>query len=254
MDIATIGGIISAFVLVLIAILMGGRLMIFVDYPSVMITVGGTIGVTLMHYPLGDIMGVMRVVKNTFFQKKHNSQELIKNIIEMANMARKEGLLSLQSSVRNLQDPFMRVGVQALVDGLEPDAIRDILSTDIEQMEDRHSHGAELLTSMAAYAPALGLIGTLIGLVQMLQNLNDPSKIGPGMAVALITTFYGAVMANMIFLPLSGKLKTRSAEESQYRQIALEGIISISGGTNPRIIEQKLHAFLPPKMRVSNFN
>lgn len=253
MDIATIAGIISAFALVLIAILMGGNLMIFVDFPSMMITVGGIIGVSLMHYPLGDVLSVVKVVKNTFFQKKTDPQELTKKIIEMANMARKEGLLSLQNTAKNLEDPFMKVGIQALVDGLEPDAIRDILSTDIDQMDDRHSHGAELLTSMAGYAPAMGLIGTLIGLVQMLQNLNDPSKIGPGMAVALITTFYGAVMANMIFLPLSGKLKTRGSEESQYRQIALEGIISISGGTNPRIIEQKLHAFLPPKMRVSSF-
>ncbi|MCL6582424.1 MAG: MotA/TolQ/ExbB proton channel family protein [bacterium] len=254
MDIATVSGIASAFALVVIAIFMGGSLMIFVDIPSVMITVGGTIGVSLIHYPLGDILGVMKVVKNTFFSKTHNPQELIKKIIEMASLARKEGLLALQNTAKSLEDPFIRVGIQGLVDGLEPEAIRQILNTDIEQMEDRHSHGAEILTSMAAYAPAMGLIGTLIGLVQMLQNLNDPSKIGPGMAVALLTTFYGAIMANMVFLPLSGKLKTRSSEEAQYRQIALEGIISISTGTNPRIIEQKLHAFLPPKMRISSFN
>ncbi|MEW5800589.1 MAG: flagellar motor protein [bacterium] len=254
MDIATVIGIVFAFALVVVAMVMGGSVLIFIDIPSILITVGGTIGVSLMHYPLGDVMSVIKVVKHTFFQKKHDPQELIKKIIEMANMARKEGLLALQNTAKSLEDPFMRVGIQALVDGLEPDAIRDILSTDVDQMDDRHSHGAELLTSMAGYAPAMGLIGTLIGLVQMLQNLNDPSKIGPGMAVALLTTFYGALMANMIFLPLSGKLKTRGAEESQYRQIALEGIISISGGANPRIIEQKLHAFLPPKMRISSFN
>jgi chemotaxis protein MotA len=136
---------------------------------------------------------------------------------------------------------------------MEPEAIREILSTDIEYLENRHSHGAEIFTTMATFAPAMGLIGTLIGLVQMLQNLNDPNKIGPGMAIALLTTFYGAVMANMVFLPISGKLKKRSSVEVQYREIALEGIISISSGINPRIIEQKLHAFLPPKMRESSF-
>lgn len=254
MDIATLAGMVSAFLLVLIAILMGGSMIIFIDIPSMMITVGGTIGVTLINYRLNDILGVMKVVKNAFLQKSHNHQSMITQIIDMSNLARKEGLLALQNYIKTMEDAFVQLGVQALVDGLEPEAIRGLLSTNIEYLEDRHSHGADIFASMGTYAPAMGLIGTLIGLVQMLQNLNDPSKIGPGMAVALLTTFYGAVMANMIFLPISGKLKKRSAEEVQYREIILEGIISISGGHNPRVIEQKLHAFLPPKMRTSNFN
>jgi chemotaxis protein MotA len=253
MDVATLAGIVSAFLLVLIAILLGGGSATFIDIPSVMITVGGTIGVTLINYPLKDILGVMGVVKNAFFQKDHDPQGLIKKIIEMATQARKEGLLTLQNTAKSLEDAFMQVGVQALVDGMEPEAIREILSTDIEYLEGRHSHGAEIFTTMATFAPAMGLIGTLIGLIQMLQNVNDPNKIGPGMAIALLTTFYGAVMANMVFLPISGKLKKRSSVEVQYREIALEGIISISSGINPRIIEQKLHAFLPPRMRQSNF-
>jgi len=254
MDIATLAGIVSAFFLVLLAILMGGNTIIFIDIPSMMITVGGTMGITLISYRLNDILGVMGVVKNAFLQKKHDHQTVIKEIIEMSGVARKEGLLALQNSVEKMDDVFMQVGIQALVDGLEPEAIRGLLSTNIEYLEERHSHGADIFATMGTFAPAMGLIGTLIGLVQMLQNLNDPSKIGPGMAVALLTTFYGAVMANMIFLPISGKLKKRSTEEVQYREIILEGIISISGGLNPRIIEQKLHAFLPPKMRESNFN
>ncbi len=254
MDIATLSGIVSAFLLVFIAIFMGGSMNIFIDIPSAMITVGGTIGVTLINYPLKDILGVIGVVKNAFFQKNHDQQDLIKKIIEMASQARKEGLLALQTAAKSLEDEFMKVGIQSLVDGMEPEAIRGILSTDIEYLEERHSHGADIFATMATFAPAMGLIGTLIGLVQMLQNLNDPSKIGPGMAVALLTTFYGAVMANMLFLPISGKLKKRSSIEIQYREIMLEGIISISGGVNPRIIEQKLHAFLPPKMRESSFS
>jgi len=254
MDIATLAGIVSAFFLVLLAILMGGNTIIFIDIPSMMITVGGTIGITLISYRIKDILGVMGVVKNAFLQKNHDHQTAIKEIIEMSGVARKEGLLALQNSVQGLGDAFMQVGIQALIDGLEPEAIRGLLSTNIEYLEERHSHGADIFATMGTYAPAMGLIGTLIGLVQMLQNLNDPSKIGPGMAVALLTTFYGAVMANMIFLPISGKLKKRSSEEVQYREIILEGIISISGGINPHIIEQKLHAFLPPKMRKSNFN
>ena len=254
MDIATLAGIVSAFLLVLIAILLGGSTTIFIDIPSMMITVGGTLGITLINYPLKDILGVMGVVKNAFLHKKHDHQSLIKKIIDMSSLARKEGLLALQNTVKTLEDAFIQTGVQALVDGLEPEAIRGILSTNIEYLEDRHTHGADIFSTMGTFAPAMGLIGTLIGLVQMLQNLNDPSKIGPGMAVALLTTFYGAVMANMIFLPISGKLKKRSAEEVQYLEIILEGVISISGGLNPRIIEQKLHAFLPPKMRQSNFS
>lgn len=254
MDIATLAGIGSAFFLVVLAILMGGSSIIFIDIPSMMITVGGTMGITLINYRLKDILGVMGVVKNAFLQKKHDHQTVIKEIIEMSGVARKEGLLALQNTVKDLENAFMQLGVQALIDGLEPETIRGLLSTNIEYLEERHSHGADIFATMGTYAPAMGLIGTLIGLVQMLQNLNDPSKIGPGMAVALLTTFYGAVMANMIFLPISGKLKKRSSEEVQYREIILEGIISISGGHNPRVIEQKLHAFLPPKMRESSFN
>lgn len=254
MDLATLLGMITAFALVMYAIMIGGSLLIFFDFPSVLITVGGTIGVTFVNYPMKDILSVITITKNAFFLKNHDTMDLIKKVIEMASLARKEGLLALQNTAKSIEDNFMRLGVQALVDGMEPEAIKGILEIDIERLEERHANGAEILTTMATFAPAMGLIGTLIGLVQMLQNLNDPAKIGPGMAVALITTFYGAVMANMIFLPLSNKLKKKSAAEIFYRQIMLEGILAISGGDNPRVIEQKLHAFLPPKMRETSFS
>ncbi len=254
MDIATLVGIVLSFALVLSAIMMGGSLSIFINIPSVMIVVGGTLGATMINYPLPDILKVTKVVKNAFFMKKMTANELIATFVNLAGIARREGILALESKLNEMNDEFMRKGMQLSVDGLEPAAIKEILETEIDAIQDRHKLGAEIFTTMGTFAPALGMIGTLIGLVQMLQTMSDPSTIGPAMAVALLTTFYGAVMANLMFLPIAGKLKNRSSEEVTMKDLMTEGVISIAKGENPRVIEQKLNAYLPPQLRQSAFN
>lgn len=253
MDPATIVGIISAFSLVIMAMLMGGGVNIFVNIPSLMIVVGGTFGASLINYPLKDIFGVVSVVRNAFFHKEQSPREIIAMLVQFGEKVRKEGILSLENSLKEVSDDFLKKGIQMAVDGLEPKAMEDLLRTEIDFLADRHKLGAEILATMGAFAPAMGLIGTLIGLVQMLQSMDDPSSIGPAMAVALLTTFYGALMANLIFLPISGKLKARSGEESLVKEVMLEGIISIVAGDNPRVIEQKLHVFLAPRLRETAF-
>ena len=245
MDIATVAGIISAFGLVLAAIFMGGGLALFIDVPSIMIVGGGTFGATMVNYPLREILGVFKVVKNAFFTSSVASKELIKMFVGFANKSRKGGLLSLESEAKKIKEDFLKKGLGLSIDGLEPQAIRDILETEIDFIRSRHSLGAEIFTTMGSFAPAMGMIGTLIGLVQMLQSMDDPGKIGPAMAVALITTFYGALLANIICLPIAGKLRTRSKEEMLSKEMMIQGIISLSNGDNPRILEQKLKAFVP---------
>lgn len=253
MDIATIVGIISAFALVITAIMLGGQLILFFDVPSLMIVFGGTLGATLINYPLPDVLKVFRVVKNAFFHKGQTVQGLIGSFVTLAGVARREGILALESNINDMKDEFMKKGLQLSVDGLEPNSIREILGTEILSIQDRHKLGSELFTTLGTFAPALGMIGTLIGLVQMLKTMEDPSSIGPSMAVALLTTFYGAVLANLFCLPVAGKLKTRSSEEVMMKELMTEGIISIAKGDNPRIIEQKLNAYLPLQLRESTF-
>jgi chemotaxis protein MotA len=245
MDIATVLGIVSAFGLVLSAIFMGGGLNIFVNVPSLLIVVGGTVGVTLIAYPLKDFLGVLKVVQKALFTKHISVDELIKRFAGFASKTRKEGILALESELKDVKDEFLKKGVQLSIDGLEPQEIRDILDTEIDYVRNRHQLGAEIFTTMGTYAPAMGMIGTLIGLVQMLQNMSDPSSIGPAMAVALLTTFYGSIMANICCMPVAGKLRARSKEEMMVKEMTIQGIISLSNGDNPRILEQKLLAFIP---------
>lgn len=252
MDIGSIVGIIACYGLIIMAI--GAQLILFINIPSALIVVGGTLGATMINFPLADVIGAVNVAKNVFFAKKSDPALVIKDLIEYAGKARKEGILVLESVVGSIKDEFLAKGVQLAVDGLEPKFIQQIMETEIERIEDRHKYGAEVFSTMAALAPAFGLIGTLIGLVLMLQSMDDPSSIGPSMAVALITTFYGALMANTLFTPMSGKLKARSKEEVLIKELVLEGILSIAGGDNPRIMEQKLNAFLSPKLRKSSFD
>jgi len=249
MDIATILGIVSAFGLVLTAIFMGSGLELFISAPSMMIVVGGTIGTTMINYPLKQVIGVLSVVKNAIFAKSLSSEELISQFLEFAGKARKEGILSLEGDIKDVDDEFLQKGIQLSIDGLEPRAINDLLETEVDFIRDRHQLGAEVFTTMGTYAPAMGMIGTLIGLVQMLQGMDDPSTIGPAMAVALLTTFYGSVMANIVCMPIAGKLRVRSKEEMLIKELTIQGIICLANGDNPRSLEQKLHAFLPPKLR-----
>lgn len=252
MDLATIIGVVLSFGLVISAIMMGSSLFVFISIPSLLIVVGGTLGATLIHYPLGHILGVTGVLKNAFFTKLQKPSETIAQFLEYANRARKEGILSLEPLLKEIDDEYLRKAMQLTVDGVEPQVIQEIMQTEVVYLQERHETGADIFAAMGMYAPALGMIGTVIGLVQMLQSMDDPSAIGPAMAVALITTFYGAVLANLVFNPLSGKLKTRSKEEVLLRELALEGILSISRGENPRIIEEKLNGFLPPKLRTKS--
>jgi chemotaxis protein MotA len=249
MDVATLVGVITAFALVVSAIAMGGSMAIFVNIPSVLIVGGGTLGAAMINYPLPDILKVIKVVRNAFFHKRVTPGEIITNFVGLAGIARREGILALEANTNEMKDEFMKKGMMLSVDGLEPSAIKDILDTEIVAIQERHKLGAEIFTSLGTYAPALGMIGTLIGLVQMLRTMEDPSTIGPAMAVALLTTFYGAVAANILFLPIAGKLKNRSGEEVLVKELMTEGIISIAKGENPRVIEQKLNAYLPPQLR-----
>ncbi len=190
-------------------------------------------------------------MKNVFFAKTQQSSTLFATIIDFAGRARGEGILSLQNVSNEIEDTFFVKGIGLVVDGIEETVIEEIMATEIDFLEDRHKKGAEMLATMGAMSPAFGMIGTLIGLVIMLQNLADTAAIGPAMAIALITTFYGALIANVFFIPFSGKLKQRSAQEMLLRRLTMEGVLAISAGNNPRVVEQKLNSYLAPKLRGS---
>lgn len=249
MDIATLLGIVSAFGLVVLAILMDGGMDIFINPPSLMIVVGGTLGATMINYPLKEVLGAVNVLKNVFFAKPLPAKEITTQFVEYANKARREGILSLESEARIIDDEFLKKGLELSVDGVEPLAIQDIMETEVDFSRERHQLGAEIFTTMGSFAPALGMIGTLIGLVQMLQSMDDPSSIGPAMAIALLTTFYGSVLANLVFMPIAGKLKTRSKEENLVKEMITQGLVALAKGDNPRILEQKMLSFVPPKER-----
>lgn len=251
MDISTILGIIVGFGLVVGAMGQGGGLMWFFNVPSAMIVVGGTIGAVLINYPMSDILGVAKIAKNVFFQKELGTDKAIRTLVEMSRIARRDGVLALENKLEEINDPFFTKGVMLMIDGLEPSALSRILNTELEFVAERHRVGAEIFTTMGNFAPAMGMMGTLIGLVKMLMQMDDPSSIGPAMAVALITTFYGVILANLIFLPAAGKLKTRSAAELTVKQLIINGILSVQSGDNPRILEEKLHSFISPGQRKS---
>lgn len=249
MDIATVVGIIAGFGLIFISIILGGSLETFINVPAIVIVVGGTISATLINYPLSDLIGILGPVRNAFINQDVNPQGLIKTLGEFATIARREGILALETHANEVDDEFLGRSIQLAIDGTAPELIRDILTTEVAFMEDRHNRGQAILNAMGTSAPAFGMIGTLIGLVQMLAGMEDPSQIGLGMAVALLTTLYGAVLANVVFIPTAGKLKVRTAAELLVKEITIEGILSIQSGDNPRVVEQKLKAFIAPDLR-----
>jgi chemotaxis protein MotA len=248
-DFATIIGVFSGIALFVIAIASDGSIFEFVHYPSILIVMGGTLAGTLINYPLQDILGVLKILRVAFMKKTKNPGEIIKILVNLAETARREGLLALEDTAYQMDDEFLKKGTLLIVDGTDPELVRNILETELAFLEDRHKSGQSIFETMGTLAPAFGMIGTLIGLIKMLQNLQNPEAIGPGMAVALITTFYGALMANLIFIPIAGKLKVRSNEEILLKEVMIEGMLSIQAGENPRIIEEKLKAFLAPKVR-----
>lgn len=251
MDIATLIGIIISFGLVIISILLGGDGAWFINAPSLMIVFGGTMGATLLAYPLGDVLSVFKVAKHVFMHKSQSVSDLIPLITGFAKKARQEGILSFESQLENIEDPFLVQGIQMAIDGMESSAIEDVMVTEIIYLEERHRLGSDIFTTMGGFAPAIGMLGTIIGLVQMLMQMEDPSQIGAPMAVALLTTFYGTMLANLVFIPVAGKLKTRSKQEILIRQMVLQGVLSIQSGDNHRVVEQKLKAFIAPKARLA---
>jgi chemotaxis protein MotA len=249
LDIATLIGLFGGTMIILLSIMVAGGLGAFINVPSLLVVVGGTIASVLVQYPLSDVLGLIAIMRQTLFAKAAEPDRLIETVVKFAEEARRDGLLALEKHVHEIDDEFIKDGLQLAIDGTEPELLRDILDTEVSNLEDRHSKGHGILEAFGTFAPAFGMIGTLIGLVVMLQNMKDPSSIGPAMAVALITTFYGAVLSNLIFLPLAGKLKERTKDEVKVREMIMEGILSIQSGDNPRLVEQKLKTFLPPKLR-----
>jgi len=249
MDLATLIGIIAGIVCIVASIMTGGSLWSFWDISSVYITVGGGICATLISYKIGEFAKIMKVAVKVLVEKESRPQDTIKMLVELSVKARREGLLSLEAEQENIKDEFLKQSLQLVVDGVEPEVIVDSMDLELENMKSRHDKGAGMFKTMAAQFPAWGMIGTLIGLIQLLDQLEDPSAIGPAMAVALITTFYGSVLANFICNPIATKLALKSKEEIQEKKMIIEGVLSIQAGENPRILEHKLKTFLSPKQK-----
>ncbi|MCH8285166.1 MotA/TolQ/ExbB proton channel family protein [candidate division KSB1 bacterium] len=250
MNITTILGIAMGAAFVMITMLLAGSPMLFVSAPSVMITVGGTLSSIITSYTWKEVMNIINVLKKTLSISEESAQEIISLLVKFAERARREGILALEKQMEEVTDVFLKNGIQLAVDGTEPELLKDIMETELFYLEERHKKGHSQIEAFATLAPAWGMIGTLIGLILMLANLSDPDALGPGMAVALITTFYGSIMANMIFTPLQTKLKEQTKEELLMRQLMIQGILSIQSGDNPRIVEQKLNSFIAPGDRV----
>lgn len=251
MDIATIVGLLVGGGLVIFG--MGSSVGAFIDIPSLMIVAGGTVGAALISFPLKDMTGLTAVIQHAIFVRVKPPTDLVEQLVSFSQKARKDGMLSLEGVSKEIDDEYLKKGIGLAVDGTQADLVREILETEMDYVSDRHKAGASILDAMGGYSPAFGMVGTLIGLILMLQSMDDPSSIGPAMAVALITTFYGALSANLIFIPLASKLKKRSQEERLRKEMIVSGIMSIQSGDNPRLVEQKLNTFLVPKERGSSF-
>ena len=247
MDIATILGFVLGFALIYVSIVMGAPFSSFVNAPGLTVVVGGTFASVLVMQKMKYVLSAMGVAKNAFFDKSAPIEDLLPTIIDLAAKARKEGLVALEGE--QIDDPFMARGVKLGVDGLSPEVINATLTAELASLKVRHERGQKIFRFMNGSAPAFGMIGTLIGLVQMLQALDDPAAIGPGMAVALLTTLYGAVLAFLIFGPIADKLEARTVEEVSVKELAIVGVDSILRGDNSMVIQSKLEAYLSPVER-----
>ena len=253
-DILTSVGLILGIALMLYGMLIGSSLKIFWDLASVIITVGGSISALLITYNLKDVMNMGSLFIQAFKEKSSSGKDIIEKFNILSKKARREGLLSLEDDISQTEDTFLKKGLQMVVDGIEPETIREILELEIGEMENRHEKGAGIFLAWGAYAPAFGMLGTLIGLIQMLANLTDVANIASGMGKALITTFYGSILANLLCNPIASNLKQKSAKEVQEREMILEGVLAIQSGVNPRIVEEKLVTYLPPKEKLEYLN
>ena len=249
MDIGTVIGLFVAVAAVGFGILVGGSPGALIDVPSMLIVIGGATGATIISFPLAKVLKLHSVVLRTVFGKSPDPVSTIRDLVKYAEVARREGILSLESMIGEMKDEFIVRGIKMAVDGTDPDLIRTIMDTELEAMMDRHAEGKKILDTVGKYAPAFGMIGTLLGLIFMLGNMDDPSKIGPGMAVALITTLYGAMLSNIFTGPIADKLAAKDSEETLAKTIVIAGVMSIQSGDNPRVVESKLLTYLPPAQR-----
>lgn len=251
MDIASVVGLLLGVSLVLSAILMKTSIMTFVDTASLAVVVGGAISAALISFPLGQIFKLGSIVKKVFFADAQDPVRHVKALVSLAEVARRDGILSLESQLTKEDlDDFLVRGLRMAIDGQDPGVIEAAMEKEVETVMERHGRGKAIFDNFGKYAPAFGMIGTLIGLVIMLQNMDDPASLGPAMAVALITTFYGSVIANLFAMPLADKLALRSEEEVASKILIIRGVMSIQAGDNPRIVQQKLMAFLSGPQRV----
>ncbi len=257
MDIASLLGLLLGFVMLIFGILSAcGSITIaaeeYLDGPSAIITFGGAFSATLLSHSLADFIGGLQSFTLIFKAPAINTGEMIKKIIDLSNVARKEGLLSLEEAAADMDEPFLKKGILLIVDGTDPDLVRAIMETELISIEGRHKTRIGFWDTLGSMGPAWGMIGTLVGLVDMLYHMSDMEKLGPSMAVALITTLYGSLLANWLSIPISNKLKADNASEMMLKEVMIEGLLSIQAGENPRVIEEKLKSFLAPKDRISN--
>jgi len=254
MDLGSVIGLVLTMVLLVVSMAMGVGIGPYIDVPSMVIVFGGTIGTILIGFKPAQLKKFGKIFMVAIKPPQNNNEEIIKRIVEYAKKARKEGILGIEGDVANEENEFLKKGLSSAVDGMEPDAIREILEAEIEQIDSRHADNASIFGQIAGFAGAMGMIGTLIGLVAMLLNMSDPSAIGPAMAVALLTTLYGAILGNVFGTPIENILNLRNKEEMVEKNLIIEGIMSIQAGDNPRNIETKLFAFLEPSQRESQFD
>ncbi len=251
MDKATAGGLVMGIGLLLLAIAIapGSSFAAFIDYPSAAVVIGGAIAASCIAFPLSALLLAPKVTKKVFNPSVSELKPVIGQLVEFSEIARRDGILALENRMEDIEDPFVLMGIQMAVDGTDTELMEKILQSDINAVAGRHKTGKALLDTMGRYAPAFGMIGTLMGLIIMLGNMDDPEAIGPGMAVALITTLYGAIVSNLFCLPFADKLAFYSKQELQVREVILQGILSIQDGDNPRMLEQKLNMYLPTDQR-----
>ena len=254
MDLGTVIGLVLVAVLLLSAMAMGVGVGPYIDIPSVLIVIGGTIGALMVGFKTSQMKGFMTVFMIAVKPPHEDLNALIDKLVDYASNARREGILSLETAVNNEENTFLKGGLQMAVDGHEPDTIRELLEIEMDQTATRHKGNIQMFDQLGGFSGAMGMIGTLIGLVAMLLNMSDPSAIGPSMAVALLTTMYGAILGNTIGGPVANILGIRNDEETLVKELVIEGIMSIQSGDNQRTLEDKLNSFLPPTGRKSQFN
>jgi len=250
MDLGTIIGLILGFSMVVLGVLVGGvNPIVYVDVPSILITIGGSLGAIMVSNPISRVLGIMGYFNNILNVPNYEEERIISRLVNFSEKARREGLLALEDDLEEVEDDFLRKGIQLVVDGTDPEIIRTVLMTELNKIQERHGIGIKLFEDWGKLAPAFGMVGTLIGLIAMLGNIEDKSAIGTGMSTALLTTLYGAFLANLVFIPTKNKLEDRDGAEALVKEIMIEGILSIQSGDNPRILEEKLLSYLPPARR-----